>query len=65
GYGTVNQYDWIVLPAPEIPINIGGKLRPVRRSKIGGTVAQIRREAEAAGMDCRAANPSIVLCSKG
>ena len=65
GYGAVSQYDWIVLPAPEIPINIGGKLRPVRRSKIGGTVAQIRRQAEAAGMNCRAANPSIVLCSKG
>jgi hypothetical protein len=64
GYGAVDQYDWIVLPAPDIPINIGGKLKRVDRSKIAGTVARIRRQAEESGMTCQSANRSIVLCAK-
>ena len=64
GYGAVDQYNWIVLPAADVPINIGGKLKPVKRSKIGDTVASIREQAEAAQMECRSANASIVLCSQ-
>ena len=64
GYGAVDQYDWIVLPAPNIPINIAGKLKRVDRSKLGPQVARVRREAEAAQMPCRPANASIVICSR-
>lgn len=64
GYGAVDQYDWIVLPAPDIPINIGGKLKRVDQSKIAGTVARIRLQAEESGMTCQSANRSIVLCAK-
>ena len=64
GYGAVDQYDWIVLPAPDIPINIAGKLKRVDRTKLGPNVARVRREAEAAQMNCRSANASIVLCSR-
>ena len=27
-YGPIDQYEWIVLPADEVPIDIGGKLFP-------------------------------------
>jgi hypothetical protein len=64
GYGAVDQYDWIVLPAPNIPINIAGKLKRVDRSKLGPHVARVRREAEATQMPCRPANASIVICSR-
>ena len=64
GYGAVDQYDWIVLPAPDIPINIAGKLKRVDRSKLGPQVARVRHEAEAAQMPCRPANASIVICSR-
>jgi len=64
GYGAVDQYDWIVLPAADIPINIAGKLKRVDRSKLGPQVARVRREAEAAQMPCRPANASIVICSR-
>ena len=64
GYGAVDQYDWIVLPAADIPINITGKLKRVDRSKLGPQVARVRREAEAAQMPCRPVNASIVICSR-
>ena len=64
GYGSVDQYDWIVLPAPNIPINIAGKLKRVDRTKLGPEVARVRRAAEAAQMPCRPANASIVICAK-
>jgi hypothetical protein len=64
GYGAVDQYDWIVLPAADIPINIAGKLKRVDRSKLGPQVAHGRREAKAAQMSCRPANASIVICSR-
>ena len=60
----MDQYDWIVLPAPDIPINIAGKLKRVDRSKLGTQVAHVRREAEAVQMPCRPANASIVICSR-
>jgi hypothetical protein len=60
----VDQYDWIVLPAPNIPINIAGKLKRVDRTKLGPEVARVRRAAEAAQMPCRPANASIVICAK-
>jgi hypothetical protein len=64
GSGAVDQYDWIVLPAADIPINIAGKLKRVDRSKLGPQVAHGRREAKAAQMPCRPANASIVICSR-
>jgi len=56
GYGAQDQYDWIVLPAPNIPINIAGKLKQVDRSKLGTKVEHVRSEAEAAQMPCRPVN---------
>jgi hypothetical protein len=64
GRQRVKQIDWIVLPAPNIPINIAGKLKRVDRSKLGPQVARVRREAEAAQMPCRPVNASIVICSR-
>ena len=65
GHEPVDQYDWIVLPAADVPINIGGKLKAAGRSKVGSRMEQVIGDAEEAGMRCAAANASIVVCSRG
>ena len=65
GFKPADQYDWILFPAPEVPINIGGRLRPAGKTKIGPTLQRVIGEAETAGMRCEAANASIVICSRG
>jgi len=64
GYEPIDQYDWIVLPAADVPINIGGKLKAAGRSKVGSRMEQVIGDAEASGMRCSEANASIVICSR-
>ena len=63
-YGPIDQYEWIVLPADEVPIDIGGKLIPAGRSRIGTTIKEVTTKAEASGMECNKTNSSIVICSR-
>ena len=64
GFKPADQYDWVIFPASEVPINIGGRLRPAGKTKIGPTMDRVISEAEAAQMRCRPANASIVICSR-
>ena len=64
GYGPIDQYEWIVLPAPNVPIEAGGKLIPVSRSWVGPLIKHVTSEAEANGMHCNKANSSIIVCSR-
>ena len=63
-YGPIDQYEWIVLPAPNVPIEAGGKLIPVSRSRVGPLIKHVTSEAEANGMHCIKANSSIIVCSR-
>ena len=63
-YGPIDQYKWIVLPAPEVPIVERGKLTAAGRSKWGALIDKVTKEAQANGMQCNKANSSIVVCSR-
>ena len=63
-YGPIDQYEWIVLPAPNVPIEAGGKLIAAGRSWLGARIDKVTKEAEASGMQCNKANSSIVVCSR-
>ena len=63
-YGPIDQFEWIMVPASNVPIDIGGKLIPAGRSRIGSRIKKVTSEAEANGMRCNEANSSIVVCSK-
>ena len=63
-YGPIEQYEWIVLPAPNVPIEVGGKLIAAGRSRVGARIDKVTKEAEASGMQCNKANSSIVVCSR-
>ena len=63
-YGPIDQYEWIVLPADEVPIDTGGKLIPAARSWVGPRIKYVTDEAEANGMQCNKANSSIIVCSR-
>ena len=39
-YGPIDQYEWIVLPAPNVPIEVGGKLIAAGRSRGGSAYRQ-------------------------
>ena len=63
-YGPIDQYEWIVLPAPNVPIEVGGKLIAAGRRRSGVRIKHVASEAEANGMQCNKANSSIVICSR-
>ena len=63
-YGPIDQYEWVVLPAPNVPIEVGGKLIAAGRSRMGALIDKVTNEAEASGMQCNKANSSIVVCSR-
>ena len=63
-YGPIDQYEWIVLPTPNVPIEAGGKLIAAGRSWLGARIDKVTKEAEANGMQCNKANSSIVVCSR-
>ena len=64
GYGPIDQYEWIVLPAPNVPIVDRGKLVAAGRSRWGARIDKVTNEARANGMQCNKANSSIVVCSR-
>ena len=63
-YGPIDQYEWIVLPAPNVPIEVGGKLIAAGHSRVGARLRDVINEAEVNGMQCNEANSSIVVCSR-
>ena len=63
-YGPIDQYEWVVLPAPNVPIEVGGKLIAAGHSRVGARIDKVTKEAEANGMQCNKANSSIVVCSR-
>ena len=63
-YGPIEQYDWIVLPADDVKIEVGGKLIAAGRSRIGTQIKKTTTKAEASGMECNKTNSSIIICSR-
>ena len=63
-YGPIDQYEWIVLPAPNVPIEAGGKLIAAGHSRVGARINHVITAAEANGMQCNKANSSIIVCSR-
>ena len=63
-YGPIEQYDWIVLPAEDVKIEVGGKLIAAGRSRIGTQIKKTTTKAEASGMECNKTNSSIIICSR-
>ena len=63
-YLSLENYDYVVLPAVNNYARIGGKLRPVKDSKLEPKIQKALLEAKNVGMKCSFENAYIRLCKK-
>ena len=58
-------FDVVIFPSENALINVGGKLKVVKKTEIGIQMNQILKEAELLEMNCSQPNDYIRLCRRG